>query len=454
MHRKVSGLAVEGSAGRLPAELTKFLSQETYSLLIKGPSGSGKTALALTILAKFRASENVLYLSTRTSTSQLAKSYPWIGKAAGLAAGPAPKGAPGEGSETLVDARLDEPGVVFERITNVLMDRHAPMVVVDSWEALNESMEAEALRTNIRVLQTWRERAGARFLFIGEDATNSSIDSVVDGVVSLSEQVVYGRRLREIYLSKLHGVQISSPKYFFSLENGVFSSFERYTQSDLPTGRGTSRREPGRVGKAGRHSTGFRQLDQILGGGYHGKSMAWIEMDPQVDSRAVVAFLSGTVREWAESGSSVLLQMSEVVDASMVAQLKASLRGSAHENLKVWGPAAGKGGRVDYMSLLQSNMATAPTPVLCIVDYDKFARRGPSTKTAASESLMDFLRRRAELSILVTRSGHPLSGIVSTHLRIIDLGGTLFVMSEKPWSELYAVVPGPGAGGMSLERVV
>jgi KaiC/GvpD/RAD55 family RecA-like ATPase len=461
MRGRVSGLARQKHPGRLPPELEEFLSRETYSLLIKGASGSGKTILAMTILGRFKPSESMLYLATRTSPHQLAKDYPWIGKVAGLNTEPKGGVAPQEvASETLVDARLDEPGVVFERITNVLMDKHAPTVVVDSWEALSDFMGEEALRTNIRVLQTWRERAGARLIFVGEDATNTAIDSVVDGVVTLSERMFSGRRLREIFLSKLHGVKITKPSYYFSLENGLFHSFDRYSQADFGLASRTPIRGPPRRGGRQHHTTGFRALDEALDGGYPSRSIALIEADPKVDSRVVVAFLSGTIREWAASGASVVLQRSEGIDPYAVAQLRASLGAGASSRLKLWGsPSGRKGAKAEGMTELRSKMGEAKGPILSVVDLDNFGRSGEPIGPTAMASLADFLRGSAELSILVSRSKpsqYPTSGFVAAHIRIVDIDGTLFVMLDKPWSELYAMVPErqPGDSGIQLERVV
>jgi KaiC/GvpD/RAD55 family RecA-like ATPase len=459
MRRKAKELVWEETPIRLPAELSEFLSRETYSLLIKGGSGSGKTILALTILAGLKARGNMLYLSTRTSPDQLLKDYPWVGKVFGRGPEPSRDASSEAAWETLVDARLDEPGVVFERITNVLMDKQAPTVVVDSWESLNESMDNEALKTNIRVLQTWRERARARFIFVGEEMANTMIDSIVDGVVTLSEQVSSGRRLREIFLSKLHGVQISRPTYFFSLENGVFHSFDRYVQSELGIAKPPPGQNPRSAGGDQRRiSTGFRSLDEVMGGGYAPKSVALIETDPRVDARVVVAFLSRTIREWAAGGKRVVLHKSEGIDAASVSQLKASLGGTGSGEIEIWDPRLGAiTGRVDSLASLQSKVAEAKTPVLDVVDWDRVAEAaGPPGAT--QDALIDFLRRKADLSIFVSRSKsvqNPLSGIVSTHIRIVEINGTVFAMSEKPWSELYAMVPGRrSAPGMQLERVV
>ncbi|TMP98676.1 MAG: hypothetical protein E6K99_07060 [Thaumarchaeota archaeon] len=96
-------------------------------MLIKGSSGTGKTILALSILRALKVTKGFLYVSTRTSPVELLQSYTWIGETFDL--GPllesSSSGGAGEGSETLVDARLDEPNAIFERITNELMDRQA-----------------------------------------------------------------------------------------------------------------------------------------------------------------------------------------------------------------------------------------------------------------------------------------------------------------------------------------
>src|SRR5207244_11970956 len=119
-----------------------------------------------------KVKKGFLYVSTRNAPVELLQSYTWLGETFDI--GPllesSSSGEAGEGSETLVDARLDEPNAIFERITNELMDRQAPTIVIDSWEALSDSVEAEAVRVNARVLEVWEEDAGARSICTGEAA--------------------------------------------------------------------------------------------------------------------------------------------------------------------------------------------------------------------------------------------------------------------------------------------
>jgi hypothetical protein len=243
------------------------------------------------------------------------------------------------------------------------------------------------------------------------------------------------------------------------LESGVFHSFNRYAQSEFGIAKPAPRQNPRSPGGDQRHiSTGFRSLDEVMGGGYPPKSVALIEADPRVDSRVVVAFLSGTIREWAAGGRRVVLHKSEMIDAASVSQLKASLGGSASSEVEVWDPRTGAiTGRVDSLASLQSKVAEAKAPVLVVVDWDKITE-STGASGAASDSLIDFLKRKADLSILASRSKpaqSPLSGIASTHIKIVEINGTVFATSEKPWSELYAMVPGKRSSpGLQLERVV
>ncbi|HEX7033786.1 MAG TPA: gas vesicle protein GvpD P-loop domain-containing protein, partial [Nitrososphaera sp.] len=193
----------------LPDELMRFIERDTYSLLIKGFAGTGKTTLALTILKTLGSRNNFFYISTRISPKQLFQYYPWLSKFIEL---PKPSNS-GEGQEhnltpSFEDARLDEPESLFERITNQLMDIASPIIIIDSWDAIASFMDKEARLNNERVLQTWRERAGAKLIFISEHPDDTTLDFLVDGIVELKQSYMESMRVREILLLKLRGVRI------------------------------------------------------------------------------------------------------------------------------------------------------------------------------------------------------------------------------------------------------
>ena len=213
----------------IPHELKEFVKNETYSLLIKGSTGTGKTTLALTILRTLDT-KNFFYISTRNSPKQLLNYYPWLSKFV-------------KGSEMNInysnqdeqyeyacfeDARLDEPESLFERITNQLMDVKTPIIIVDSWDSVASLMDNEARLNNERVLQTWRERAGAKLIFTTEGVYESSLQYLVDGVVDLSYFYRDEVRLRELRLIKLRGIRIKRASYIFSLAGGILRCYDSY----------------------------------------------------------------------------------------------------------------------------------------------------------------------------------------------------------------------------------
>jgi KaiC/GvpD/RAD55 family RecA-like ATPase len=437
------------SSERLPNELVEFLSRDTYSLVINGESGTGKTILALTILKALQPLENLLYISTRTSPLQLFEYHPWIEEIFGP---PGPlrgslEKAETEGWETIVDSRLDEPNIAFERVTNVLMDKHAPVVVIDSWEALGDSLGSEALRTNLRVVETWRERAGARFIFIGENPANTAIDYLVEGVVLLKDRTVKGRRLREMVLSKLHGVHIQKPSHFFSLEGGSFRSFPEYAPDDyafrnpLPVKFDRPlRREKGRI------PTGYAPLDVALKGGFPSKSTALVEVEEGVDARSALVLVSKVVQDWAAGGGKVVLQRPPGVEVGFVRKYAKSFLGKVKNRQVLWS-------RPDLGREITKRLKRGEK-VLAVVSPPAEGAAG----IRAWKRTVEALQTRAELTVVLGRPRLKWGAarVAATRLRMLKIEGTLFVQSEVPWSPLFGVIPGMTAGNpmMQLEPVV
>ena len=142
------------NVGNLPSEILKFVKNESYSFLIKGKPGTGKTTFALTLLDNLNDDSNYFYISTRLSLKQLTFYFPWIEKFFSK--------DDSKSGYRFEDARLDEPESLFERITNQLMDVKSPVIIIDTWDTIASFMDRESRLNNERVLQIWRERAGAK----------------------------------------------------------------------------------------------------------------------------------------------------------------------------------------------------------------------------------------------------------------------------------------------------
>src|ERR671925_513761 len=277
----------------------QFVQRYTYSLLIKGYAGTGKTTLALTILRALNIKSHFFYISTGTSTKQLFLYYPWLGKLIEQ-----PKES--ESEEVLAneynvssfeDARLDEPESLFERITNQLMDVKAPIIIIDSWNAIASFMDKEARLNNERVLQTWRERAGAKLIFISEDPNDRTLDFLVDGIVELKQIFYDNIRIREILLAKLRGVRINRPSYIYTLNNAIFRSCVPFQSTEFIINNESKifrkRQKKLRPLSNSRYITsGYLKLDSELGGGFPRRSIVLLETDVDINIRIIMAFLA------------------------------------------------------------------------------------------------------------------------------------------------------------------
>jgi KaiC/GvpD/RAD55 family RecA-like ATPase len=310
----------------IPQELKQFLQRDTYSLLIRGKYGSGKTALSLTILRSLKATDNFFYISTRTSPTQLFAYYPWLSKFVKKQDNLNQYSNSEEHPihPCFEDARLDEPESLFERITNQLMDIKSPLIIIDSWDAIASLMDKESRINNERVLQTWRERAGARIIFISEGVQDSGLDYIADGVVELSNDISDSTAIRKLRITKLRGVPIEKTTYLFSLKEGVFRCFSKYLPLEYDN---LIRNLDNRLGTpiAVRESnismqSGFRDLDRALGGGYQEGSMVIIKADKILSHLLPLLFLERTIKEFMDkdgeivvSGSSILYSLNQII---------------------------------------------------------------------------------------------------------------------------------------------
>jgi KaiC/GvpD/RAD55 family RecA-like ATPase len=303
----------------LPEELKMFLKLETYSLLIKGNSGTGKTTLALTILRSLREKKNFFYISTRSSPRQLFDHYPWLSE---FAKSPDVMNEHTNPEEQIThpnfeDARLDEPESLFERITNELMDIKSPIIVIDSWDAIASLMDKESRINNERVLQTWRERAKAKIIFVTEGTDESPLDFMVDGILELSNDIFEDSRIRKLLIRKLKGIGIQNNTYLFSLKENTVVFLEKYIPfrySNLLANLDDRNYKTNGIGSfEAPLSTGYKDLDTSLRG-YYGKGSIVMIRIPKFLSHAIpFLFLEKTIDNFVSKDGAILILYKQIV---------------------------------------------------------------------------------------------------------------------------------------------
>ncbi|MGI0092494.1 MAG: RAD55 family ATPase [Nitrosotalea sp.] len=449
---------------KIPAELAHFLRQETYSLLIKGHTGTGKTTLALSILKALNMDKDCLYISTRISPDQIFQYHTWINDFFSH-----PKkitdSSPNEledeknSQSIFVDGRLDEPVALFERITNELMDVKAPTIVIDSWDSIEFFMDKEASMSNSKVLQTWRERAGAKLIFVTEHPEDRTLDFLTDGIVELRQKYYNERVIREIVLSKLRGVRINKPSYIFSVDNGMFHSYDHYNPSEFLDytrflqSNHDSKKDLLRT--KSHFTTGYHELDEIFGGGFPIGCTVSVELGPHVNSKVALAFLGKIIANFVTSENLLVFQSFEKTGQDMISQYVKSHSLQSDLTEIITATVQSKKSMVPSNENIDSQLDQIQDTIQKI--KKKYQKKrlltilGPemtevfsngSDKTGR-ESLA-FIKSNSDLSIFISRrlpdNNHThLSDIADIRLLILEIDGTLCIQSERPWSHLYVI---------------
>jgi KaiC/GvpD/RAD55 family RecA-like ATPase len=452
----------------IPSELMHFVRKDTYSLVIKGAAGTGKTTLSLTILKALDIKSNFFYICTRVSPRQLSISYPWISKymenQKERTSGPSM-------IETDVpinfeDARLDEPESLFERITNELMDVKSPLIIIDSWDAVASFMDREARLNNERVLQTWRERAGAKLIFVNEDPADTSLDFVVDGAVKLDQVEYENARIREISLLKLRGIRITKPSYLFTLDKGSFRSFQTYNPKNLMIAPdSTSYLQFTKIEKNPRLTilhhglikSGYDELDLNIGGGFPRRGMVVLEVDSNISMEAVMAFLFRIIYAFLALGNVVFFEPPETIGSITANKFLRSYLSIAQTGSGkfIWvGPSekglaqasfsgADKNHNENLLTYLKENISKEQQGnpnrlILSIMSLGRLQRLDSHDKT----EYLRFARENSDLSIMVARKNESFewpSEISDISLKIIVVNGTLILRTLYPVSPVLAI---------------
>ena len=427
----------------IPPELLRFLARKSYSLLIKGEAATGKTILALSILKETSPkNNNFLYLSTRVSPSQLFENHHWLTELSGAetkaeTAEKREEGQQTEGNlvhERFVDSRLDEPVQFFERITNELMDVRSPTIVVDSWDPIGGMMESDALVSNTKVLQTWRERAEANIITLVEDSSNTSFDSLFDGVVSLDRYYEDGRIIRMIQLSKLSGVKVNRPSYLFTLDGGIFQSFRTYNPleiySQTPGGWSWERRA---------RSTGYRELDAILDGTLPSGTIMNINMTAGVNSAMLLLLLSGIIGRGAAKSRLVLFRPFTGIGVEQAA----GALGAVVPIQRAQPGASGrepKGVADSLRAQVESQRkAKQGRKVVALVGSEYILGAEDEEER---ERLLECMKSKVDLTVIVTGAEMEVESAAraaDVSLKLSDVNGTPLLQAQLPWTEFFAI---------------
>jgi len=430
----------------IPPELGEFVRNDTYSLLIKGRSGTGKTTLSLSILRSLKARNNFFYISTRSSPKQLFEHFPWLRKFTKQSNKDADNDEIGQNISSFEDARLDEPESLFERVTNQLMDVKNPIIIIDSWDSVASLMDREARLNNERVLQTWRERAKAKLIFTSEDSTESSLESVVDGVLELNYEFVDETRIRNLFLKKLRGVPIKRSIYYFTLKDRYVQCFGSYDPREFGC-INTKDKIPNMVNLP-KHvlQTGYQDLDNHIGATLPHNGLITVEKDSILSNDIILLFVNDLLNNCFRRHYSLLL------DTTLKNEITQKYKFNIQNNSKLieiekhatsdkypQNEIKQKDNYYKYLSKLISGFPENEKLITLI--QTKSLDNIISTQSDIEE-FCEFVRKKFELSILIQNSNENLEKYFAEsdiYLRFILKRGTVFLKCSVPSSALFGI---------------
>ena len=423
-----------------PAELRRFFTQEQGRvLLVRGDPGAGKTLFAVQALDVLRQyGGDVLYVSTRVDTDTVYHNY--LQETTGLTRSnvldisQTPSEADIAPAEQLGTDRFD-PETFLEWLRAV-GDVSDPLTVAfDSWELVERHLLSKAHQDDpvgpgrlVTRMATLARGHGVRIVLITEEADQTSLDYVVDGVVELRvDHSAGGRPERTLLLEKLRGVRIANRTRPFTLSGETFRVF---TPVDLPgpqSPAGASEWMPIDDSKS-TFSTGIADLDAMLDGGYNRGSVVHLELGPDLSRDAWSLLCFATARNFLSHDMAVA-----------VVPLPESSPGLTRHNLEPALPDTEFEARCDVFETYDHEHSTGATAT---DNPAEATRETPADDAVGGFDYEEYLRRLVALRvesegpllqiISMDAAGDVFSDVMSDHATYVALHNDLSILVTKP----------------------
>ena len=208
----------------IPDEIPEVLKKTAgYSLLIKGAPGMGKSTFALTLMVE-KANMNGFYVSTRVKPDKLYEQFPWVRKYVKT-------DNVFDATDLVSGVGVDTSGLDSGEELQFLKDVRAKVeglkdatVIIDTWDAVHATLGDSATHTE-KQLTDWPREKNLTLVLVSEFMDTRVLEFLVDGVVTLTDSEIEGRRVREVRLDKLRECEIRNLRYVYTLKNGIFRRF-------------------------------------------------------------------------------------------------------------------------------------------------------------------------------------------------------------------------------------
>jgi len=326
-------------------------------------------------------------------------------------------------------------------------------IVMDSIDALAEHYGISPQKIMNTLQKDLVEHSGTNVAYVMETAEKNIYDYLGDGVVRLYSLHKEGRRIRELVIEKLRGLQITRWKYPFTLVDGRLRVFETDWYSmpeELETHQPVEDPSPDMV------STGNTSMDQEIGGLKKG-SVVLLEIGENVPQDIVRSieyalisnFLSkrrGVIwfPEFAINYDTLESQMRKLVSKEAlngcIRVLDSSPMEKPYEFVSVIeGGDAAQDLRLNSLRFMLARSAVEP--YLSILGFDSLEAVYGTDVLPDTFTHLEAMKRSGNVVLAEATAScaslRQLSHQARIHLKLESLAGTIMLCAQKPLTPYY-----------------
>ena len=337
--------------------------------------------------------------------------------------------------------------------------------MVDSVDAVASFVGLSVEDVCVKIIDVVRG-AEIRTLIITERMERTALDYICDGVVTFRKKFVDGRLFRELVIEKLRGVEIRNPIYYFTLHEGKFKYFDKFS----PLERGKRLCEPHPVIKDGKgtefykkgmFSTGSQQLDGLLGGLRRG-SFVLVEVLEEISSEFAIDITSSVMENFMMQGRGVITVPCKSISPSYLINIYSGLVGEekVKKFCKIIIPSRSSGGEpfswlilTDYSmdsfletfnKVIDSFKKELDENVLLHLSFDRLETNfGSENAEKIAMEIVSKAKLEGDLCIGITFPSTEISPklrqMADTFLRFFSKEDTVFIYGVHPPTRIYNV---------------
>lgn len=432
-------------------------------ILLAGEPGTGKTVFSIQFLTKgCELGEPGVYASFAEAKDTLINnSFRHLG--VDLAKFEA------EGKLKVLDftaMREEAVSTILEMILREVEALKAERLVIDSFSAIAQAFK-EPIEVRIivnTVLDRIARGMGCTTVMVEEIPISESKiglgmeEFVADGVLKLRAGELDGRLLRDLEMLKLRGTRLCERKLIFTLEKG-FKAFPPFKPKPIEKPR---RFQP-TPDLPNKYSTGSKDLDKVLDGGFNKGETVLLEIGERISIGEYHLVLVPIMLNFIAQGRGILLIPSPGVDAEKARAIGLSygltddeinrlLRVCEPRSLGEDKPYSIKFDLENlweayskYVKLEEDLRRVTGQPVICVTSVNtllSYFDEATCEKILSQDAIR--IHKNEALGILVIKPGYEkltikLSSIATIHLKLVREHGCLLLYGLKPRTNLYAV---------------